>query len=209
MGGGWKRSGGSPGGKGRGSSPERSAAGGPSYRLFLAVELPGEVTEELVSWQDQFLKADRALRMTPEGQIHITLVFLGQMGDRERELAEAQLEALNERTALNLTATGLVGLPKGRSPRVIAAEIEDREGRIQAMQGALAAGLVEKRLYKKEKHPYFPHVTVARARGRPVVNLLDMHPGPVQFTAVRVTLYNSILKPDGAVHRPLKTVELN
>ncbi|MEK7817152.1 MAG: hypothetical protein AAB281_02740, partial [Actinomycetota bacterium] len=60
-----------------------------------------------------------------------------------------QLEALNERTALNLTATGLVGLPKGRSPRVIAASIEDRGGRIQAVQAARASDLVQKRLYKK------------------------------------------------------------
>lgn len=208
MGGGWKKRGESPADAGRGVRPARNA-GGPSYRLFIAVELPGEVAEELVSWQEQFLKADPVMRITPEGQLHITLVFLGQMGEGERELAESQLEDMNERTELNLTATGMVGLPKGRSPRVIAAAIEDQEGRIQSLQGELAAGLVKKRLYKKEKRPYFPHVTVARARRRPGINLLDIHPGPVQFTAVRLTLYNSILKPEGAVHRPLKTVELH
>lgn len=208
MGGGWKRRGGKEADRGRSGRPARSA-GSPSYRLFIAVELPGEVIEELLSWQNKYLKADPALRITPKGQLHITLVFLGQMGHGERDLAEAQLDEMTERAALKLAATGLVGLPEGRSPRVIAAGIEDPGGRIKVIHDELVAGLVEKRLYKREKRPYFPHVTVARGRGRPRINLLDIHPEPVQFTAVRVTLYNSILKSDGAVHKALKTAKLN
>lgn len=180
----------------------------PGYRLFIAVDIPGKAIGELVNWQQQYLASDRALRVTPEGQLHITLVFLGQMGEGERELAEAQVDALTERTAFKVAVTGLVGLPKGRSPRVIAAGIEDPAGRIKAIHDELAAGLVEKRLYKREKRSYFPHVTIARARGRPRPDLLDIHPEPVQFTAVRVTLYNSILRPSGAVHEALKSVQL-
>ncbi len=75
--------------------------------------------------------------------------------------------------------------------------------------GVIPTGaLVEKKLYQREKRPYFPHVTVARAKGRVRLDPAEIHPEIVKFTAVRVTLYNSILNPAGALHEPLKTVRL-
>lgn len=161
-----------------------------------------------MSWQREYLAGDRALRMTPEAQLHITLVFLGRAGEKERDLAAAQLEELAGSSAFEAAATGFVGLPKGRSPRVIAVEIEEPTGRLNDIHEKLAAGLVEKNVYNREKRAYYPHVTVARARGKTRLDPTGMHPEPIKFTAVRVTLYNSILKPDGALHEALKTVQL-
>lgn len=178
------------------------------YRLFIAVDIPDGAIKQLLEWQRLYLARDRALRMTPAAQLHVTLVFLGQMGERGKELAGDQLDRIEDRSAFSMTASRLVGLPKGRSPRVIAAGFEDPLTRVSEIHDRLAAGLVAKRLYKKEKRPYFPHVTIARSRGRTRIKPAEIAPEPVQFTAVRLTLYNSILKPSGAEHRPLKSVQL-
>lgn len=178
-------------------------------RLFIAAEIPAEAIEGLVSWQMRYLLRERTLRLTPPEQLHVTLVFLGQLGEHERDLAIGQLDSLSDRSQFTVTANAIVGLPRGRGPRVIAAELEEPAGRLKAIYEELAGGLEEKKVYKREKRPFFPHVTIARVRGRIKLETGEIQPEPVKFTAVRITLYNSILKPGGAVHQPLKTVQLN
>ncbi len=191
----------------RGRSGQRQ---GPSFRLFVAVEIPAEATRELLGWQQQYLAGDRGLRLTPEGQLHVTLVFLGSLGEKERDQAAARLEGLEARNSFEVTVTGLVGLPMKRShPRVIAAGCDEPSGRLAALHSELAAGLVAEGVYEQEKRPYFPHVTIARARGRIAFDAEAIRPDPIKFTAVRVTLYNSVLKASGALHEALKTVQLN
>lgn len=176
--------------------------------MFIAVEIPAEAIRDLIAWQREYLNQERALRLTPEGQLHVTLAFMGRMGEGERDLAAAELRKIEGESAFEAAATGLVGLPGGRTPRVIAAAIEELSGSLRAIHDRLAGGLVAKNLYQREKRPYFPHVTMARARGRVRLDLAEIHPEPVKFTAVRVTLYNSILNPAGALHEPLETVRL-
>ena len=191
-------------GEGRGGQRQ-----GPSFRLFIAVDIPEEATRRLVGWQQKYLAADRALRLTPEGQLHVTLAFLGRMGEQERDLAAAELDKVAGREAFEMTANGLVGLPAGRSPRVIAVRCEEPSGRLKAIHDELAVGLIAKGLYEREKRQFFPHVTIARVRGRTYLDLSEIQPEPVKFTAVRVTLYNSLLLVSGASHEALKTVQLN
>lgn len=181
----------------------------PSFRLFFAVDIPENAVKELVSWQQEFLSTEKILRLTPAEQLHVTLVFLGQMGERERDISLDLLEAISDRSVIEATAADIVGLPRGRSPRVIAAEIDEPAGRIKAIHDELVAGLEEKAHYRREKRPFFPHVTIARARGRTHLELSEIHPAPVKFTAVRITLYNSILKANGAEHVVLRSVQLN
>lgn len=181
---------------------------GPSYRLFVAVEIPADATRELVGWQQKYLAGHHALRLTPVEQLHVTLIFLGQAGENERDLAVAQLEDLAPPAAFEVTATSIIGLPGGRSPRVIAAECVELSERLAAIHDELAAGFVAKGLYKREKRLFLPHVTIARARGRTLFDPSEIRPEPVKFTAVRVTLYNSVLKASGALHEALKTVQL-
>lgn len=182
----------------------------PSYRLFVAVEIPDDAIRKLVGWQQQYLAADNALKLTPAEQLHITLVFLGQKDEKERELAAGQLDELESLRAFKVEAKRMVGLPKGKSHRVIAVECMELSGHLVAIHNELARGLAEKGLYKTVRRGFFPHVTVARVRGRSRsrIDLSEIHPEPVEFTAVRVSLYNSILREGGASHEALKTVQL-
>jgi len=87
---------------------------------------------------------------------------------------------------------------------------------------AREAALEAARLYKPEKRPFWSHVTLARVRserasgrrrgGRPmaVSDPLPALPDELlePFGCVRLTLYRSILRPQGAEYVPLASLDL-
>ena len=79
--------------------------------------------------------------------------------------------------------------------------------------------MVAEHLYKPEKRPFWPHVTVARVkpegRGSKRPRRVGRQPGklPIELLSpvrgVRMTLYRSELQPRGARYTPLAQVELS
>ncbi|HYQ77989.1 MAG TPA: hypothetical protein VEP91_02640, partial [Solirubrobacterales bacterium] len=73
-------------------------------------------------------------------------------------------------------------------------------------------------LYEPGKRPFWPHVTVARVRreerGSKRPALVGRAPGTLpkallqEVSCVRMTLYRSELKPQGAQYTPLAQVDL-
>jgi 2'-5' RNA ligase len=86
--------------------------------------------------------------------------------------------------------------------------LEDMLGRLLAFEG----------LYRSEKLPFWPHVTVARVRNegggsrQPMRVEIPSGPSPTKgiggFDAVRISLYRSELQPRGARYVPLAQAEL-
>jgi 2'-5' RNA ligase len=110
-----------------------------------------------------------------------------------------------------------VGRPSSRRARLFALPAESPE--TVALQRELEERLVAERLYEPEKRPFWPHLTVARVRpegrgGRAPRRVADP-PGGLPsdlrrpFLGVRVTLYRSNLRPQGAQYTPLAQVELS
>ena len=61
----------------------------PRGRLFVALDLPGDVREGIAAWQAAEL-TDPALRVVPAENLHITLVFLGWQAEKDFDsIAEA------------------------------------------------------------------------------------------------------------------------
>jgi len=186
----------------------------PRARLFVALDLPGEVREGIVAWGREEL-ADPALRPVAPESLHVTLAFLGYRPEKEIERIAAAVEE-----------------SAGPAPWVEMRDPEQRPSRgrarlfalpaispgAEALQAGLEQRLVEEGFYEPEKRPFWPHVTVARVRPetrgsrRPAV--VSEPPGPLppelseSRIAVRMTLYRSVLQPTGARYVPLAQVEL-
>lgn len=182
-------------------------------RLFVALELPDRTRSGIAAWGAREL-VDPALRPVPAANLHLTLAFLGQRGERE----------------IGAIAT-VVGESVGPAPLI---ELRDpvtrppRRGRVHALpaispgaellQAGLRDRLVEAGFYRPEKRPFWPHVTVARVRSegrgslRPAA--VERSPGELPaglkepFHGVRLSLYRSELKPAGARYVPLAQFEL-
>ena len=189
--------------------------GSPRARLFIALDVPDAVREGISAWQRAEL-ADPALRVVAAENLHITLAFLSYLPEK----AIGRLASIVHAVAAPSPPVRLqpepVAKPEGR-PRMFALDAVSEA--TVALQSELERELVAARLYKPEKRPFWPHLTVARVRNerrgskRPA--RVARRPGPLPaalcepFGGVRVTLYVSKLRPQGAEYAPLAQVELS
>jgi 2'-5' RNA ligase len=91
-----------------------------------------------------------------------------------------------------------------RGPRLFALDLEDEGARCEELQAAVSEALEALRVYKPEKRPFWPHVTLARVkRGRRAEPLPELPPPGEAFEAADLTLYRSTLRPQGALYEPL------
>jgi 2'-5' RNA ligase len=194
----------------------------PRARLFVALDLPEGVRAGLARWQKRALK-DPALRpMRPEA-LHVTLVFLGYHAEKAIPRIVEIVDGLGPRPVELRFDPEPSPIPKGR-PRLYAAG--GRSDSAAKLQGELSDALEAARLYEPEKRSFWPHVTVARVRSE------RLPPGPKQrkgkgrprrvtdppsrlpkaltepFDAVRLSIYRSNLKPQGAEYVRLHGVDL-
>jgi len=186
----------------------------PRARLFVALDLPEEVRAGIVAWGRREL-ADPALRVVPPESLHVTLAFLGYMPEGEIERLGEIVESLTA-SAPQVRLGDPAARPSPGRARLFALPVESSA--VIEMQAELERKLVAKRLYRPEKRPFWPHVTVARVksedrgskRPRRVEKLPGALPKDLLQAAVcrRVTLYRSELKPSGAEYRPLAQVKL-
>ena len=176
----------------------RERPGSPRARLFLALEPAEPDRAALAAWRDQVVAGRTDLRPVPVEALHLTLVFLGYRPEKEiPRIAEVAFEAIGEARAVTLEPLAVKAVPP-RSPRLFALDLADPDGRATAIQAAASEALDRERLYKPEKRPWWPHVTLARVKRHARAEPLDAAPpeGPLRATAV--TLYRSVLRPQGA-----------
>lgn len=187
----------------------------PRARLFVALDLPEAVRAGIAAWGRKALD-DPALRPVAPASLHITLAFLGWTAEKEI-LRLAEIVAASAGPAPAIELGDPMPRPQRGRPRLFALPAAS-PGAI-GLQAGLQERLVAARLYKPEKRPFWPHVTVARVRReergskRParVAKLPGAVPQALLQPAVcrRMTLYRSELQPQGAQYTPLAQVELS
>jgi 2'-5' RNA ligase len=187
----------------------------PRARLFIALDLPDAQREGIVAWGREELR-DPALRVVAPESLHITLAFLGYLPEKEIEPLAEIVRGL-ETAAPSIEIGGPVAKPSLRRARLFALPATSSGAVI--LQSELEEALVAKRLYKPEERPFWPHVTVARVKPE---SRGSRRPAPVKkppgvlperllepALCVRVTLYRSVLQPQGSRYAPLAQVELS
>lgn len=188
----------------------------PRARLFVALDLPDALREGIVAWGRKELR-DPALRVVAPESLHITLAFLGYLPEKEIGGLAQIVEAIDSPPP-TLKLGDPIARPTLKRARVIALPVVS-PGTV-ALQAELEEKLVAAHLFKPEKRPFWPHLTVARVRSagrgskRPTAvskppkrlskSLLEPN-----YKGVRVRLYRSELNPMGARYMPLAQVELS
>jgi len=194
----------------------------PRARLFVALDLPDAVRDGLADWQRRAL-SDPALRpMRPEA-LHVTLCFLAYHPEKLIPRIAETIASVPPRPVGLRFESEPAPRPKGR-PRLYAVGAQS-DGAV-TLQAELSAALEAERFYEPEKRAFWPHVTVARVRserqppgrgerrgrGRPKRVAEPPAPLPEELTepfgAVRMALYRSNLKPQGAEYESLAGVDL-
>jgi 2'-5' RNA ligase len=161
-------------------------------RLFAAVAPPPQVLDELRSATAAMRAAHPRLRWTRPDQWHLTLAFLGEVGDEAR----GDLSARLARTAARHPPMRLALHGAGRfGDRVLWTRVT---GDVVALRGLAASvrAAAERAGIDVEDRPYRPHLTLARGRDgtdlRPVVDAMAGFAGHT-WTASELHLVRSHL----------------
>jgi 2'-5' RNA ligase len=187
----------------------------PRARLFVALDLPASLRDGIVAWGSSELR-DPALRVVAPEALHITLAFLGYLPEREIERLGEIVSGLGA-AAPTVRMEDPVAKPSLRRARLFA--LPAAAPAAFPLQRELEQKLTAERLYEPERRPFWPHVTVARVKsaGRGARRPATVEKPPRSLSkgllepalCVRVTLYRSVLQPQGSRYTPLAQVELS
>lgn len=179
-------------------------------RAFIAVTLAESVVEEIAKVRALLQQARGDLRWTRMESLHLTLKFLG---DIHRNQVEPVLGALREVVSahppLQVVAQGLGAFPNLKRPRVLWVGLQG-EG-LAEMSAAIETALTPLD-FPPEDREFTPHLTLGRVRSlrgwKDVLAIVKEHANTLFGESVidRVTLYQSDLRPEGAVYTSLGSI---
>src|SRR5258707_333554 len=138
-------------------------------RLFVAIDPPAAVREQLAAWarlalasqsSSESSSATRSVRLLAPDTMHLTLCFLGSRPVAELELVVAAVQELTAPGA-ELSLGAPLWLPP-RRPRTLAVAVHDRAGELTHLQRAVAQALSGALDWQPERRRFRAHVTVAR-----------------------------------------------
>jgi 2'-5' RNA ligase len=185
------------------SSRSRERPGSPRARLFVALDPAESDREALGAWRDTVIAGRSDLRPVTPAALHLTLAFLGYRPEKEiPAIAAAAFEPLAGLHAVELRPAAVVPVPR-RGPRLFALDLEDPSAGAARIQAAVVEALAAKRFHRPEKRPWWPHITLARVKRNVRAEPLEAEPPEGPLRATQVTLYRSILRPQGALYEPL------
>jgi len=180
-------------------------------RSFLAFELPPPLKAGVEEVQRRLRDRLGGVRWVPAGNIHLTIIFLGEVDRSDvASIAAAAQETCAGFSPFKLALEGVGTFGGRRNPRVLwvglAGDIESMGNLRDALQVRLKPFGVQ-----EERRPFRPHLTLGRfkagiAQGPELRGCLSEHAALQSPPALLegLTLFKSDLKPGGAVYTRLE-----
>jgi RNA 2',3'-cyclic 3'-phosphodiesterase len=187
-------------------------------RSFIAIEIPAEIQAALTECVAALRKAlpKPLVRWVTPGNIHLTLKFLGDVLPADlTHLAEVLKTEVLRYDPFTLIINGFGAFPNPERARILWIGIE-APAALLTLAGAIDSAAA-KAGFEKEARPFSPHLTIGRVgqnlqrsdqlqirtalTGFSVGQL-----GTIQVKAVQI--YQSDLRPDGAVYSRLYSLPL-
>jgi len=182
-------------------------------RLFVAAELPAQLRAAFASVQEEMAGAPLSVRwVRPEG-IHLTLKFLGEVG--EARLAEIQTTLRESGAAIApfvLEAAGASVFPARGAPRLVWVEVRGNLPAARRLAAAIDSAATRVG-FPPETREFRPHLTLGRVKGpgrgdwRAILERAGLQ-ATGEFEVSEHVLFESRLGPGGAVYRPIERFRL-
>jgi 2'-5' RNA ligase len=178
-------------------------------RLFVALDLPGEVCDALERALAELKSHASGIRWSKRESLHLTLKFLGNADESLVPQITEALAQIHSNEPVLLALRGVGFFPDPKQPRVMFCGVEHSPNLPEL------ATAIESRLeplgFVPENRKYLPHITLARlgsARGIPKPLAASEPLKSYHFGAARpheFHLYQSVLKPVGSEYHKLAT----
>jgi len=176
-------------------------------RLFVALEIPSSVRENLAALIAQLCAISREPRWVRPENLHVTLQFLGEVGEEKVDAVRAALGKIHSQQAVTLEFRGLGFFPNDKHPRVFWAGIEASPS-LKTLASDIDSAMGEFGV-AREQREFSPHLTLARIERSHLPEALraaiaansQCEFGSLQTSEFR--LIQSKLKPSGAEYTTL------
>ena len=175
-------------------------------RLFTAITLPPDVRDEVVRFQEA-LHALPFRRWQSAETLHVTLHFMAEVDpDKLTSLEERLREGCRDFGAFRLQLDRLGAFPNAKRPQTLWIGVAGERDRLAALEANLRPRVIAEGI-PLELRRYSPHITLARYPQGPFA-LPDRAPAPLDWEVSELVLFQSTLRPQGAVHTPLSRFPL-
>ena len=183
-------------------------------RAFVAIEISEEMRDALGALIAELRRHGGAVKWVAPENLHLTLKFLGSVGDDAMPaVVEILRDCADGIAPFRLEVKGTGAFPNLRRPRVVYADAEDSP----RLAGELARRLNRRMTrvgVEREDRPFRRHITLGRIRkpgpigeaGKRLAELADRSFGSMKVQ--RMVLMKSDLTPDGPVYTPIEHVAL-
>lgn len=176
-------------------------------RLFVALEIPRTVRDNLAILIDELRKIGPKARWLRPETIHVTLKFIGEAPSERLPEIRSTLANVRSGGAVELRFRGLGTFPNAKRPAVLWAGIEASPN-LQELAADIESSL-EPLGFPRERRAYVPHLTLARFQPPHIPEALraaisernDREFGA--FETSQFALFESKLKSSGAEHTAL------
>ena len=184
-------------------------------RTFIGVDIGKAIRDRAVALQEKLAQTTSAVKWVEHENLHVTLLFLGEVEDREvPTICRAVAEQVQKHASFQLSIERVGCFPNPRRPRILWIGVGEGTQELCALHDSLEAPLLDLGCYRREERKYTPHITLGRVKGdRPADNLaaaLAKHAGwqGGQTTVTEVLVMSSELTPQGPIYTVLSRAKL-
>jgi len=180
-------------------------------RLFIALKIPGEIKEQIISLRKAAYDGPVKFRWEAPDKLHLTLKFIGDVRDEILDEVISSINFIEDYSKFNCSFTGFGfffnrGLPKilwaGLKTDEKPAELAEKLNNIFSVHFSVPA----------EHRKFKPHLTLLRLKDKVDSKFIDSFTNfrteAIPFVANEIALIKSELLPSGSVYTELKNFKL-
>ena len=184
-------------------------------RTFIAVDIGDDIRNNAIALQHSLAKCGASVKWVSPESLHITLLFLGEVDDRElHTVCRAVKEVAAREPSFALRISGLGAFPTPRRPKIVWAGLVEGSEELRSLYDKLEAKMTELGAFHKEERGYTPHLTLGRVKNEE--DGMKLAPEMTKRlawdggrTAVHeILVFSSVLERDGPVYTVLGRGEL-
>ncbi len=182
-------------------------------RAFIAIEIAAATVDRIAAAIDQLKPRIDGIRWVAPTNFHLTLKFLGNIDESQIDpIGQALTDVLRPFQRFTINAKGLGVFPSVKRPRVLWVGLVG--SRLVSLRAKVESALTPLGFAREEKI-FTPHLTIGRWHHRERADRAPEHElknwTQYDFGATlveEVILFESVLKPAGAIYNRLKVVTL-
>ncbi len=182
-----------------------------NFRCFIALEAPEAVRADLEKHLARFRQVP-GVNWVKSANLHLTVLFLGDVDStRVPELESALTNQARGRDPFSLSVRGLELFP-ARMPRLVWASLENPGDSLSGFHRDLLKELRQAG-FEPDTKALKLHITLGRIKASlPPAMEREIMASEVERGVLgygRITLYRSVLRPEGPTYHILKQIELS